>query len=203
MSISKEAKKLLDEIIEHRYENGQCDLGYWKRRFEELSAASSSTFFLRSLFNELSQAGLIKLNWASDGIYIMNVLPKGLEYFNDIPEEVVANVVYNNNIYGDVKDTQIIQGYNNSAQKNREEIPDIEKITELIAALKKYDGLFEEEFGKENARIIREETENLSSDSSSIKSKALEILKEIFINDSGSVLASGFISLITSIIGTV
>ena len=99
MSISKEAKKLLEEIIEHRYENGQCDLGYWKRRFEDLSAASSSTFFLRSLFNELSQAGLIKLNWASDRIYIMNVLPKGLEYFNDIPEEVVANVVYNNNIY--------------------------------------------------------------------------------------------------------
>ena len=87
-SLSPSAEKLLQEILDNRLENGNCDTDYWAERFENLSFAEESQ--LRSTFKELSNAEMISTTWADDIPYMLTVLNNGVSYF-DIKRKVEEN----------------------------------------------------------------------------------------------------------------
>lgn len=68
--LSKKAEDLLTEILEHRNEKGNCDIQYWKQRFDALTVEEDMV--LRSLFKELKDNDLIKILWADDVPYILD-----------------------------------------------------------------------------------------------------------------------------------
>lgn len=84
ISLTPNAEKLLKEILENRLDNGNCDTGYWAKRFEGLSFAEDSQ--LRSTFKELSDSEMITTRWADNVPYVLTVLNNGLSYF-DIKKE--------------------------------------------------------------------------------------------------------------------
>ena len=57
IKLSRRAEDLLQEILEHRDEKGNCSSDYWKDKFESLSASDDA--LLRSLFKELREADMI------------------------------------------------------------------------------------------------------------------------------------------------
>lgn len=76
--LSPNAEKLLQEIIDHRNDNGIPDTGYWQMRFENLSFAESTR--LRSLFKELRESELISTQWADGVPYFISITDKGFTY---------------------------------------------------------------------------------------------------------------------------
>ena len=79
-SLTPSTEKLLQEIIDNRFENGSCNTDYWEERFKNLSCAEDSQ--LRSTFKELSDAEMISICWADNIPYILTVQNKGLSYFD-------------------------------------------------------------------------------------------------------------------------
>ncbi|MCM1008933.1 MAG: toll/interleukin-1 receptor domain-containing protein [Ruminococcus flavefaciens] len=73
MMISKEAEKLLLEIINH-----ESDSEYWSERFEK--ADHEETTILRGCFKELKDNQLINTMWADNIPFIINVLKDGYLY---------------------------------------------------------------------------------------------------------------------------
>ena len=79
--LSSGAEQLLNEIIDHRSENGTCDLDYWKNRFETLETNFSLEVQVRSQFGTLHKEGMIDVQWASGIPYVLFVLDPGFAYF--------------------------------------------------------------------------------------------------------------------------
>lgn len=79
--LTNQAEKLLQEILEHRLEDGKCDIAYWKERFRESS--SSDEYVLRSLFKELREADMISVCWADNCPFTMFLSGKGIAYFDE------------------------------------------------------------------------------------------------------------------------
>ncbi len=78
-TLTPNAEKLLQEILSHRLDNGNCDTDYWAKQFEGRTFAEVSQ--LRSIFKELSDEEMISVRWSGDGPYILVVLNNGLSYF--------------------------------------------------------------------------------------------------------------------------
>lgn len=76
--LSPNAEKLLQEIIDHRNEKGNCDSEYWQKRFHALAFAEDTR--LRSLFKELQESEMISVRWADNCPYFLCLLDKGLSY---------------------------------------------------------------------------------------------------------------------------
>ena len=81
--LSSGAEQLLKEIIEHRNENGACDLDYWRIRFEKLETNFSLEVRVRNQFGILHREGMIDVQWASDIPYTLFVLDPGLAYYEN------------------------------------------------------------------------------------------------------------------------
>lgn len=77
--LTPNAERLLQEILDHRLENGNCDINYWSRRFTGLSFADDS--LLRSQFKVLSDYELIRTSWANNRPYIILITEYGYSYF--------------------------------------------------------------------------------------------------------------------------
>ena len=77
--LTQKAEKVLQEILDHRFENGACNFRYWQKRFSDLPMAEDMQ--LRSIFKELSDADMISTQWADGTVYFMAVLNNGLSYF--------------------------------------------------------------------------------------------------------------------------
>lgn len=76
--LSPNAEKLLQEIIEHRFQNGMPDLDYWKKRFTESNFEADAR--LRSLFKELSDCNMVNTQWAEGYPYSIIVTDRAFSY---------------------------------------------------------------------------------------------------------------------------
>lgn len=77
--LTKGAESLLQEIIEHRNENGIVDADYFFNKLEAMNQADDEIY--RSCFKELSDYDLAKTHWADNGPYMISLTSAGLEYF--------------------------------------------------------------------------------------------------------------------------
>lgn len=78
--LSPNAEQLLKEIIDHRLSTGSCDTEYWCEHFSTLDFEEDAK--LRSLYKELVSAEMIAVTWADGVPYSLNVLDKGLSYWD-------------------------------------------------------------------------------------------------------------------------
>lgn len=133
----------------------------------------------------------------------------GIEYFEEKErtiKEKVSNVNNNtNNFYGEVNGVQIQQGTINSTQtQNVSSGFDYENIIEIVNKIRKYDAMFDEEYGQ----LAVEMRDKLSEIEGLLKKrenppriKALLIdIKNLSMGVAGSVIASGIVNLISSTI---
>lgn len=79
LSLTPHAEMLLQEILDHRLENGNCDISYWANRFDNLSFADEAS--LRNLFKQLSDANMIQTQWADNGPWMILLLDNAYSYF--------------------------------------------------------------------------------------------------------------------------
>lgn len=81
--ITREAEKLLFEIIEH-----ESDGNYWAERFEVADHREDT--ILRGCFKELQDNGLVSTKWADDIPYIIDILKDGYLYQQNKEEQEMA-----------------------------------------------------------------------------------------------------------------
>jgi hypothetical protein len=205
-NITKKAEELLKEILEHRNENGICDSQYWKDRFEFLSADEDA--ILCSSFKKLKEANMISISWADDYPYIIRLLADGLAYFEEkkIFEDNSKPHSNTNNFYGPVSGIQIQQGTTNSMQhQSISPAMDASKISELISTIRKYDSSLNDEYGEDNADILRNtvtELEGLENkpDVEVKRRNLLSCIREMSVNAGGGLIAEGILHLISTIL---
>ena len=77
--LTKGAESLLQEIIEHRNENGIVDADYFFKKLEAMNQAEDDLY--RSCFKELSDYDLAKTHWADNGPDMLSLTSAGMEYF--------------------------------------------------------------------------------------------------------------------------
>ena len=198
MTISKNAEELFQEIINNSNKNA-----YWDKRFENLNSSEDTT--LRTLFKELIDANLIKVYWADNIPYRIEILSSWQTYINKQKHYVDSpKNIFTNNFYGTVTNTQIQQNSSNSNQIVTNNIEYQSKIDDLITRLKEYDSILEKDIGQENADLIRNQISELqqsNQESNISKSKEiLQFIKEVFVNASGSLIAAGVIQAIQSLV---
>lgn len=206
-NISIKAEELLNEILDHRDNNGNCNTYYWKDRFESLPMSEDA--ILRSLFRELQEADLISVRWADNYPYILFVLGNGVSYFEEKQKAraFAKGNSFTNNFYANVSNIQIQQGSANSSQTQTvSQLFDNEKINELLQMLKKYDAVLDDEFGVEGAGEIRAAAQSLDVEinDNRVPKKimgVLEYIRDLSVNAGGGLIAAGIIQLITSILG--
>ena len=199
MMISEKAEELFQEIINNINKNA-----YWEKRFETLN--SSEDIELRTLFKELVDANLIKVYWADNIPYHIEILSNWQTYFNKkkLYDDSPKNI-FTNNFYGTVTNAQIQQNSSNSNQVvTNNNLEYQRKIDDLILKLKEYDSILEKDIGQKNADLIRNQISELQqSNQKNNISKSKEILhfiKEVFVNASGSLIAAGVIQAIQSLV---
>lgn len=199
MMISEKAEELFQEIINNINKNA-----YWEKRFETLN--SSEDIALRTLFKELVDANLIKVYWADNIPYHIEILSNWQTYFNKkkLYDDSPKNI-FTNNFYGTVTNAQIQQNSSNSNQViTNNNLEYTRKIDDLILKLKEYDSILEKDIGQKNADLIRNQISKLQqSNQENNISKSKEILhfiKEVFVNASGSLIAAGVIQAIQSLV---
>lgn len=199
MMISEKAEELFQEIINNINKNA-----YWEKRFEPLN--SSEDIALRTLFKELVDANLIKVYWADNIPYHIEILSNWQTYFNKkkLYDDSPKNI-FTNNFYGTVTNAQIQQNSSNSNQiVTNNNLEYQSKIDDLILKLKEYDSILEKDIGQKNADLIRNQISELQqSNQENNISKSKEILhsiKEVFVNASGSLIAAGVIQAIQSLV---
>ena len=199
MMISEKAEELFQEIINNINKNA-----YWEKRFETLN--SSEDIALRTLFKELVDANLIKVYWADNIPYHIEILSNWQTYFNKkkLYDDSPKNI-FTNNFYVTVTNAQIQQNSSNSNQVvTNNNLEYQRKIDDLILKLKEYDSILEKDIGQKNADLIRNQISELQqSNQKNNISKSKEILhfiKEVFVNASGSLIAAGVIQAIQSLV---
>ena len=157
-------------------------------------------------FEKLKQYGMISnYSYWIDGCWEVSILPSLLTYFEDKEGVSMQSSSNTNNFFGDVTGIQIQQGTVNSTQNQtvNQEL-DYESIKKLVEQIRKYDILLDSEFG-DKASELREKV-NEVSDLAETKSNPSRIkillgdIKNLAIGVSGSLIASGIISLVQGVL---
>lgn len=158
-------------------------------------------------FEKLKQYGLISnYSYYISGCWEITILPGLLTYFERKEKAIMQEKQsYNtNNFYGNATGVQIQQGTVNSSQTQTvtQEF-DYGAIRDIIENIKKYDGMFDVEFGDKalelRERIARiEELIEKRENPSKIKMLLTE-LKNIAVGVTGSLIASGLVAQIPGI----
>lgn len=165
-------------------------------------------FIERELKNGIKEKYIIlKIN------YFTNVINMDIEKVTDltknrgekIMEERKRIVNNTNNFYGEATGIQIQQGTNNSLQEQTitQEF-NYAKVKEVLEQIKKYDSMFDEEYGEKapELRNMIEEMEVLlqkRENPSKIKMVLTEI-KNLSIGIAGSLIASGILATIAPVL---
>lgn len=165
-------------------------------------------FIERELKNGIKEKYIIlKINYST------NVINMDIEKVTDltknrgekIMEERERIVNNTNNFYGEATGIQIQQGTNNSLQEQTitQEF-NYAKVKEVLEQIKKYDSMFDEEYGEKapELRNMIEEIEVLlqkRENTSKIKMVLTEI-KNLSIGIAGSLIASGILATIAPIL---
>ncbi|GJM57541.1 hypothetical protein AAK706_05615 [Erysipelotrichaceae bacterium 66-17] len=205
--LSKKSEELLQEILDHRLDNGMGDTEYWKKRLKSVSSAED--IIIRSQFKELKEAEMISVYWADNYPCFLSLLSNGISYFeekNNIEDGLKSNSIVNN-FYGSANGIQIQQGTYYSSQNQTRSTPiDELKITDLINTIKLYDSVLDAEYGKNNAdelRKIAEELEKIRNKPNEEvkKRKLISIIRDISTNAVGGLISSGILQLVSSMLG--
>lgn len=192
------AEKLVSLICE-----GYCGEGY-KVSNSDVKIPLYLEYDLELEFEKLKQYGLIsKYAYYITGCWEIIILPSLLTYFERKEKAIMQEKQnYNtNNFYGDVRGIQIQQGTVNSSQtQNITQEIDYEAISKIIENIKKYDGLFDAEFGNK-ASELRDKIEGLEKlvekrDNPNKIKALLTDLKNLAIGVTGSLIASGIVAQI-------
>lgn len=165
-------------------------------------------FIERELKNGIKEKYIIlKINYST------NVINMDIEKVTDLTEnrgekimEERKRIVNNtNNFYGEATGIQIQQGTNNSLQEQTitQEF-NYAKVKEVLEQIKKYDSMFDEEYGEKapELRNMIEEMEVLlqkRENPSKIKMVLTEI-KNLSIGIAGSLIASGILATIAPVL---
>jgi len=204
--LSVKAEELLKEILEHRDDKGNCDSGYWKKRFELLSVAED--VILRSLFKELIETEMIFAKWADNYPYIIFVLANGISYFEEKEmNKLEKSNSFVNNFYSEVSGIQIQQGTINSSQEQTNMCSlNADKINKLIELIQRYDSVLDADYGTENANKLRKASDelNIEVNEHNDTSKArgiLDFIRDLSVNAGGGLIAAGILQLIKMIVG--
>lgn len=202
--LTKKAEVLLEEILEHRLENGDCDTNYWKDRFEEYSV--SEDVIIRSLFKELREAGMILVSWYDDYPAVLMLLSNGVSYFEekDSNDNLAAHSSsYVNNFYGAATNVQIQQGTVDSFQKmNGEDFNSL--VRQLVQTVNKYDAVLESEYGdaaddlRKNCKDLAQ-TDLRNANVSCVK-KTVSYIRDLSVNAGGGLIAAGIIEIATRLL---
>lgn len=160
-------------------------------------------------FEKLKQYGLIS-NYRCyiSECWEITILPGLLNYFTRKEKSILQEKQsYNmNNFYGDITGVQIQQGTIDSSQ-TQTIIHDFDygAISDMIENIKKYDGMFDAEFG-DKASEIREKIAGVEEiiekreNPSSIKMLLIE-LKNLAVGMTGSLIATGIVAQINTFLG--
>lgn len=150
-------------------------------------------------FEKLKQYGLIsQYGYYITGCWEITILPSLLNYFERKEKAMMENKQsYNtNNFYGNATGIQIQQGTVNSSQNQTiTQGFNYEEIEKFIERIKKYEGLFDSEFGDKadelrNTITGLEELVEKRENPSKIK-RLLSELKNLVVGVTGSLIASG------------
>lgn len=202
--LTKNGEDLLKEILEHRSQDGICDIEYWRMRLDKLSFQEE--VLIRSVFKELTDAEMISIKWASNLPYILIVLSKGIQYFES-SHETQSYPSNSNYFYSEVNSMQIQQGTINSNQTlNINQELDFESINELIQQVNKYRDFLESEYGEEGAKQLQESIDQLTMEIAENKSpnrikNILNYIKELSVNVAGGLISEGIVCLVKNMMG--
>lgn len=150
-------------------------------------------------FEKLKQYGLISnYGYYISGCWEITLLPGLLTYFERKENAIMQKKesFNTNNFYGNVTGVQIQQGTVNSSQTQNITLNfDYEQVKEIIDKIKKYDGMFDAEFGDKAAELrdriselekLVEKKENPGK----VKMLLMEV-KNLAVGVAGSLIASG------------
>ena len=165
-------------------------------------------FIERELKNGIKEKYIIlKINYSTNVINmdiekVTDLTKNRVEKIMEERERIVNNT---NNFYGEATGIQIQQGTNNSLQEQTitQEF-NYAKVKEVLEQIKKYDSMFDEEYGEKapELRNMIEEIEVLlqkRENPSKIKMVLTEI-KNLSIGIAGSLIASGILATIAPIL---
>lgn len=153
---------------------------------------------------KLKQYGMISsYGYYISGCWELTILPCMLTYFErkEIAIMEERQAFNTNNFYGDVTGVQIQQGTINSTQSQTiTQDFDFDAVSEVIKNIKKYDSVFESEFG-DDATELRNKLDEIEmlienkENPGKIKTLLLE-LKNLAVGVAGSLIASGIVAQI-------
>jgi len=157
---------------------------------------------LKTLFNVLQEHGLISgYSYYISGNWLLNIYPCLFTYFEDNKENMKKESYNVNNFYGNLAGVQIQQGTSNSqqTQKNARQF-DFEEVDRIVKNIKKYDDMFDTEFGDKAVELrakLNDIETLLSSKQDPCKIRMLLLdIKNLAIGIGGSLIASGIVSQI-------
>lgn len=209
IALRKDSEKFLEIALAKRKETGQdtlrCDMNVF-------NAIPNINFNIGNIMDDLkihnciSSKSSVNINGEVEVILTMD----GIDYFIDKEKKLKdeqQNVNSNtNNFYGQVTGIQIQQG---TIQSSQEQTVlggfDFEQVTEIVEKIKKYDLMFDEEYGDSTTEMrnkIVEIEELLRKKENPSKIKILlNDIKNLSLNVGSSVIASGIIALLGIVLG--
>ncbi len=167
------------------------------------------TFFennLRKEFEFLKDDGLLSSVMIDiTGGWEVALRPTIFTYFTEKENTRMTDTSSVNNFYGNVTGVQIQQGVVNSSQEQTvmQEF-DYNAVADIVSQLKKYDSLFDIEFGKE-AGVLRNRIDELeelvkNKENPSLIKKLLGEIKDIAVGVGKGVITTGIIELIKGVL---
>lgn len=209
IALRKDSEKFLEIALAKRKETGKdtirCDVNVF-------NAIPNIDLNIGNIMDDLKIHNCISSN---SGVYINGEVEviltmDGIDYFVDKQKKLSEgqkNVNSNtNNFYGEVTGVQIQQGTVNSSQTQTVSSGvDFEQIGEVVEKIKKYDAMFDEEYGDSATEMrnkIVEIEELLRKKENPGKIKILlNDIKNLSLNVGSSVIASGIIALLGMVLG--
>lgn len=205
--MSKDAERLLKYIIalaqEQNVENVLFNLF-------KIDGIPNIDISIKKLLMELEKNELISgYDITLDGGVTVYLTTDGIEYFEEKNRQYQEGFMSRNtnNFFGAVSNIQIQQGTVNSNQTQTvfsNATIDFDKVEAFVLKIKKYDALFDEEYGQQ-AATLREKLEEISvlaqkkEKPNKIKSLLLE-LKNLSVGVTGSLIATGIVEGIKSLL---
>ena len=202
--LRKDSEVFLKIVLEKRNETGKDTIVGSVDMFNSIPNMRMNIYNIMDdlkLHNCISTQSNICVSGEVEVILTMD----GIDYFKEkdsmLEREAQKNMNNTNNFYGNVTGVQIQQGTLNSNQKqNLSKEFDYEKIFQIIRKIKKYDPMFDEEYGQ----LASEMRDKLSEIERLLKEREnpskikvlLGDIKNLSLGVAGSIIASGIASLL-------
>lgn len=200
----KDSEEVLKIILEKRKEDDKDKLILYP---EDFSIVPNFNVNSKNILDDLVANNCVSSNSRLyiDGSMMIYLTLDGISYFNNkVGEDKYMNNT--NNFYATVNGIQFQQGTNNLTQSQTVSIGsfDYDKIANVIAQIKQYDGSLDIEF-KDKAPKLREKLNKIEAlvvkrEEPSIIKQLLIDLKNLSIGISGSLIATGIVKLIEDLL---